>query len=334
MQPPDLAGLPRKELIDRATRLGVEKANVLTRAELCDEILRRSVEDPVQRRIARGLLGLARDLVASVVERGLHLPDAAERIRAIRHKAPSPKPPLATVTLAEIYASQGHKARAKTVLDEVLAAEPDHAAARALRDRIGEPAEAEAEQAPPPAEPAPEEPALERYGVDALAMVPVDPTTVYLRWEIRDATMEKLRAGAKGVAVMRVVAVTATWDGPIVESREIELTGAAGERFVGDLPDGALVRAAAGWRSDGAFDPVAVAVEVAAKKDEAAEGESVAPPASAGIPDGAVRESFEQARCRASLEPAGEEKTMVSWEKASPVAWAAPAASEGAGATA
>src|SRR6266478_4386630 len=129
--------LSRSDLIERAEALGVDRANLLTRAELTDEIVRRTVSDPIERRIARGLLGVARDLVARVVERGLHLPDAAARIRG--SERPSwvpPKPPIATVTLAEIYAKQGHRSRALSVLDEVLETEADHAAARTLRDQI------------------------------------------------------------------------------------------------------------------------------------------------------------------------------------------------------
>src|SRR4051812_25814142 len=133
----DLDNLSRSDLIAKAEALSVDKASLLTRAELIDEIVRRSVEDPIERRIARGLLGLARDLVASVVERGLHLPEAAALIRGTA--GPSwvpPKAPIATVTLAEIYAAQGHRGRALEVLDEVLETESDHAVARTLRDRI------------------------------------------------------------------------------------------------------------------------------------------------------------------------------------------------------
>ena len=80
MNPADTAELDsasRSDLIARAEALGVEKADVLTRAELIDEIIKRTIADPIERRLARGLLGAARDLVARVVERGLHLPDAA-----------------------------------------------------------------------------------------------------------------------------------------------------------------------------------------------------------------------------------------------------------------
>src|SRR5262249_37678248 len=91
---------------------------------------------PAAKQRSRGLFGVARDLLARVVERGLHLPDAAERIRTIggaagtaRFSAPAALP---TVTLAEIYAAQGHRDRAVETLEGVLAREPDHAAARAL----------------------------------------------------------------------------------------------------------------------------------------------------------------------------------------------------------
>ena len=102
-----------------------------------DEIVRRSEPDLAQQKRARGFLGVARDLVASVVEAGLNLPDAAALIRGDNRenhwKGP---PPVATVTLAEIYASQGHLERALRMLDEVLAKEPDHDPARALRTRL------------------------------------------------------------------------------------------------------------------------------------------------------------------------------------------------------
>jgi hypothetical protein len=87
--------------------------------------------------MARGWLGVARDLVASVVESGLNLPDAAAVIRGERGEfEPKGPGPVATVTLAEIYAAQGHSERARAMVDEVLAREPDHAAARALQQRL------------------------------------------------------------------------------------------------------------------------------------------------------------------------------------------------------
>jgi hypothetical protein len=148
-----LEALSRSELIERARELGVERPERMTRAELRDEILRLSAPRG-QDDEARGLFGVARSMLANVVEAGLHMPDAAAVIRGessfdVRVKT---QPPVATVTLAEIYAAQGHRRRAVRMLDDVLAAEPDHEHARELRQRLvdelaGRSAEAEPAQA-------------------------------------------------------------------------------------------------------------------------------------------------------------------------------------------
>lgn len=131
------ANFSRDELIAKARALGVERAELMTRVELADEIVRRMEPDPVERKRARGWLGVARDLVASVVESGLNLPDAAAVIRGDRLNLDLKTPePVATVTLAEIYATQGHTERALEMLGEVLASESDHAAAQSLRERL------------------------------------------------------------------------------------------------------------------------------------------------------------------------------------------------------
>lgn len=85
MKRADLDGLDREALIRLAEEHGVSRARILTRPELVDEILlRRAAKDgDGDASIARGFFGLARDLVARVVERGLHLPDAASKIRSI-----------------------------------------------------------------------------------------------------------------------------------------------------------------------------------------------------------------------------------------------------------
>jgi hypothetical protein len=133
-----LDGMSRDELIARARSLGAKRPELMTRVELRDEIVRLTEEDPIVRRRSRGWLGVARDLVASVVDSGLNLPGAAAAIRG----GPQAKPeyqgpaPVATLTLAEIYVAQGHLDRARAVLDEVLKSEPDHAAALSLRERL------------------------------------------------------------------------------------------------------------------------------------------------------------------------------------------------------
>ncbi len=138
--PAELDTLSREDLILRARARGVERPEQMTRVELRDEIVRLSEPDLERQRRSRGWLGVARDLLASVVESGLNLPDAAAAIRGEgpgAHEFQGP-PPVATVTLAEIYATQGHYEQALRMLDEVIEREPEHATARTLRDRIAQ----------------------------------------------------------------------------------------------------------------------------------------------------------------------------------------------------
>src|SRR6187401_89843 len=131
--------LSRVELLRLAQGLGVVDADVMTRAEL------RSAIDKAQRP-ERGPLdqhpvtwvSVARRLLASVIERGLNLPDAAALIRGDTKLSTPPKapPPVATVTLARIYAAQGHLERALGTLDEVLLSAPAHELARDLRAQL------------------------------------------------------------------------------------------------------------------------------------------------------------------------------------------------------
>lgn len=150
----ELEDLDRETLVVRAQAAGIRRARILTRPELIDELLRLDpTADAAQLKKSRGFFGRARDLVARVVERGLHLPDAADRIRTLAlGTMPPPGVPrtepqaMPTVTLAEIYAAQGHRQRAVETLRRVLEREPDHAAARALLARL----EDEAYVAPKP----------------------------------------------------------------------------------------------------------------------------------------------------------------------------------------
>ncbi|MFO0742789.1 MAG: tetratricopeptide repeat protein [Labilithrix sp.] len=157
----ELEKLDRESLVQRAQALGLKRARVLTRPELIDELLRRNPQvEPSQMKRTRGFFGLARDLLSRVVERGLHLPDAAERFRQALSEpvpqVPRPEPQaIPTVTLAEIYASQGHKQRAIETLRRVLEEEPDHGAARALLEKL------EGDDYVPPREPLPPEPEYE-----------------------------------------------------------------------------------------------------------------------------------------------------------------------------
>lgn len=156
----ELEGLDRESLVARAQDAGIRRARILTRPELVDELLRSDPSaDERELKKSRGFFGRARDLVARVVERGLHLPDAADRIRTLGTLPPSvPRTEpqaVPTVTLAEIYAAQGHPKRAIATLKLVLDREPDHAAAKNLLARL----EDVGYVAPPP--PLPPEPEVE-----------------------------------------------------------------------------------------------------------------------------------------------------------------------------
>jgi hypothetical protein len=301
----ELEQLDRDALIARAEEAGVTRARVLTRPELVDELLLRSSVDALTKQRARGFFGLARDLLARVVERGLNLPDAAETIRALGIPPPS-RPPgpaaVPTVTLAEIYAAQGHRDRAIETLEGVLTAEPEHTVARTLLARLEDtthpippppmPPEEE-EPAAPAASASDEEPSVAavmegtalvgavqsslaepshmlddaplppRYDVDECVAMPVDPRTVYVYWEVRDGTLADARmANPEGVLAVRLVVIVPTWEGPRSSVRDREVSGTLGDLFEHDLPDGCVVRAAVGWKTEGAFFSLAHAASL------------------------------------------------------------------------
>ncbi len=267
----ELESLDRETLISRAEHAGVARARVLTRPELVDEILVRQSHDPETSRRARGLLGRARDLLARLVERGLNLPDAANRVRG----APVPPakrvgPAVPTVTLAEIYATQGHTQKAIETLHQVLEREPEHAAAKALLEkvdsaayraepalpdesedeRIGYEVLAEGETAPPgePSRMLDADPLPPKYDVDECIAIAVDPSTLYVYWEVRDDTLAALqKREGQGQLTLRVLVIVPTWDGPRTYTRDIDVRASLGDWFVRELPKDAIVRAAIGW---------------------------------------------------------------------------------------
>ncbi len=157
----ELEQLGREALIGLAASMGVANARALPRVDLVDEILQR---DGGQTRASRGFFGLARDLLARVVERGLHLPEeraiepvvVSEGASVLPNEAASSPPGesesaphegslqvaseaskgVATVTLASIYAAQGLVSRALGVLERVLQQKPDDAAALSLQAHL------------------------------------------------------------------------------------------------------------------------------------------------------------------------------------------------------
>lgn len=287
----DLEALDRDTLVAKAEAAGVVRPAVLTRPELVDELLVRTAVDAKAPELkkARGFFGVARDLLARVIERGLHLPDAAEVVRT----RSNPPPPLRTgstaiptVTLAEIYATQGHKARALDTLKRVLEDEPEHVVARTLLDRLedaelptpklapepddesapaadeeDETEKPDAAAAEPKAEPMgmlDDEPLPPKYDVDECVAIPVDPKTMFVYWEVRDETRARLeRTRPGGFIALRILVIEATWDGPKTTSREVEVHASVGDWFVRELPAGAVVRIGVGWQTAEAYVPVA-----------------------------------------------------------------------------
>jgi hypothetical protein len=269
----DLETLDRETLIARAESAGVHRARVLTRPELVDEIILRQNHDPETTRRMRGLLGRARDLLARLVERGLNLPDAADRLRS---SAPPPLkrpiPPVPTVTLAEIYATQGHKQKAIDTLTQVLDREPDHLAAKGLLtklqagafaatpplpeeedDRVGYEVATTTTQPTEPTRMLDADPLPPKYDVDECIALAVDPATLFVYWEVRDDTYVRL-VKSEGALTLRVLVIVPTWDGPRTYTRDITVQAQLGDWFVRDLPKDAIVRAAIGWLSPtGAF---------------------------------------------------------------------------------
>jgi hypothetical protein len=185
------------------------------------------------------------------------------------------------VTLAEIYAAQGHKQRAIDTLKRVLDAEPEHGPARALleklqaKDYVGPrpplPPEAEdgardeiggnlgGDAAAASAEvptPAVEEPVTESTRTLARRMsaqvranecvaIPAR-TGLFVWWRLTSGAQRATDAAA---FVVRAVVLIPTWDGPQVEIRDLTCDPAAGEVLLRDLPPRAVVRVAVGTAS-------------------------------------------------------------------------------------
>jgi hypothetical protein len=331
-----LEQLEREDLEEAARDAGVARPEVLTRDEILDAIEALDERAAGSREGSKGFLGRMRQVLAAFVEKGLNLPEAAERIRA--GTAPPAEPALLpTVTLAEIYAAQGHTDRALAVLDQILRTEPEHPGALRLRARLrGQPspipeddeddedetpaqtppgainapssvilASPPAKPTPPPAPPAlaapeavapsgpprpapmlDEEPLPDTYDVDEVVLMPVDPTTLYLYWELRPGTLqEALLLDPTGQLVLRIDQIL----GADYQTLRLLPAAALGDVQVDDLPPGALCVAVLGLRSESqwipllrstprALPPAASVVEVAHQLVRWTETTAVAPP--------------------------------------------------------
>ncbi|MBS2018758.1 MAG: tetratricopeptide repeat protein, partial [Deltaproteobacteria bacterium] len=294
----ELEGLDRESLVARAQEAGIRRARILTRPELIDELLRSDPSaDEKELKKTRGFFGRARDLVARVVERGLHLPDAADRIRTmgtLPASVPRSEPQaVPTVTLAEIYAAQGHPKRAIATLKLVLDREPDHAAARALLAKLEDTAYV---PPPPPLPPEPEvepdpnafaetevdlpivtppPPADDTKSIDMLLAEYVDePTEVQPprapRLERSECVARSIGGGrmfvrwavaddaeAPELLTLRACVITPSWDGPTTDTRDVQVDAAEGDTVLPGIPPRAVVRVAIGFHAEGRFVPLA-----------------------------------------------------------------------------
>jgi len=114
------------------------------------------------------------------------------------------------------------------------------------------------EQATEPTHVLDDAPLPQYYDVDECVAIPVDPRTLYVYWEVRQRTLDYIRATRpRGALGVRIVVVVPTWDGPESSVRDHEAATTLGEWFVRDLPAGCVVRAAIGWKHGDAFLPIA-----------------------------------------------------------------------------
>ncbi len=264
----ELEVLGRDELLAYARKLGISNPELTTRIELVEEILRLDGLDDHDRRLSKSLLGKARDLVARVMDLGLHLPEAAQRLRPVAPVKPVPEPegprPIATVSLAQLYAAQGHADQALGMLDEILRRDPSHTDAQRLRLRLL------ATQAEPAAD-APAPP------MDQLAIVPAPtpspvPAADDLRlerdahghmrcfWQLRPSSYATRCARLKdGHLVVRVIIRSPGSPEPVSREADVPIAALSGSCALPSTSEADTVCAAVGLSRNEQFEIIAVA---------------------------------------------------------------------------
>lgn len=268
--------IPRHELIATALDLGIERPESLTDRELADRIRRASEIPPapgVSDDSTAGWLQVARHLVARVVEQGLNMPEAARLIDGSKAAA-TQRLPLPTVTLAQIYLSQGYADRAESTLRGVLEREPENPKARRLLAQlVNEPDEGAAsttgEDRPTLAEPLPSADSIESQGSasnesgasDGLAQVSATEASAldrdavvivrrdnqaFIYWELSAFSAERLAHQSLRVLVRTYEPAGA---GARVSETTLDVVSATGFHRV-DCDEGREVRAVLGVASD------------------------------------------------------------------------------------
>jgi hypothetical protein len=218
--------IPRHELIALALDLGVDRPELLSDAELLQHISRASeggeaeptgsVAPPATS--ARGWFQVARNLVASMLEKGLNLPSAARVLRDTVRTVPPQRPPYPTVTLAQIYIAQGHTQRAIATLQQVLRRDPKNPKARRLLSTLP----VQSEQA-----------SAEQPQRDAV-VVARKGSKLVLYWELAPGTLTRLKAPDS--LELRVSFTTPGSEGARVSERVLNVSGQPAS--VGEGPAG------------------------------------------------------------------------------------------------
>ena len=236
LDPQTLLQLSRGKLAAMVRQAGVTGAETLTKTELADELLRLSGPDNARRRRLRGWFGTARDMLASLVDRGLNLPDAAALIRG---DAPSGEfhwqPPLATITLAKIYDAQGYRER-----------EPEHALALRMKEQWVPDAPAQTSDAPRP-KPSPTL-ALKN---ETATFTTVGPTRARFAWDLDEQRLAASDGARAGQLTLTIAAFCTLPDGTRLSQKVIDLHSASGEIEIDALPAGAVLRSCVSWQFAG-----------------------------------------------------------------------------------
>ncbi|MFO0675500.1 MAG: hypothetical protein U0169_03135 [Polyangiaceae bacterium] len=238
----ELEALDRDALLVRAESVGVPFARSLTRGELVDELLRHASESPEDR--AKGFFGQARELLASVVGRGLHLVQASESDRSPPPVAKAAKVDVVpTITLAKIYLGQGLTSQAIRVLHDLDAREPGRKDVRSMLADLG--------AGPAPTSPVASAPQVTSSATDVFAIVG-DDRSVVVAWSLPESTFRE--ASAWGLLV---VVVEPAWTGPVRHSRWIPIETPSGVHVVSRADTWGVVRVALAIAADAGLDVVA-----------------------------------------------------------------------------
>jgi hypothetical protein len=240
--------IPRHELIAAALELGIERPEVLSHSELQQRI--RDVSEGNARvsepppPLGRGWFNVARHLVASVIEKGLNLPTAARVLRDTVRSVPPQRPPLPTVTLAQIYMAQGHSDRAAVTLEQVLKRDPRNPKATRL---MAELRAQDPESVPPP-------PIVTE--TDNVVVLHAEGG-VFAYWELCRASWERYNR-PEGALQLKVAIVTPDEGGAVVVNEIVAVTSPSGHSKL-TSESRAVVRVAIGRADRGRWVPLIVA---------------------------------------------------------------------------